>query len=79
VDHTYVRRDPAHDLADHRPEGGVVDRELVVLDHDELGQRTGLREAGLLEDVVGTVRLADVVVLLVDRLLTHDRADHDRG
>ena len=79
VEVAVVRRDCAHDVASHRPEGGVPDRELVVLDQHELGQSAGLGEAGLLEDLVGAVRLADVVVLVVDRLLADSRADHDRG
>jgi hypothetical protein len=50
---------------------------VTALDHDDLGQPPGLGETGLLEDLVGPPRLTDVV-LLVERLLTDARADHDR-
>ena len=35
--------------------------ERLALDHDDLGQRGRLREPSLLEDLVGAMRLADVV------------------
>ena len=39
----------------------VVDRERLALDEHELRLRVGLAEAGLLEDLVGLVCLADVL------------------
>ena len=56
--------------------------ELLALDEHDLRLRVGL-EAGLLENLVGLVGLADVGVLLVD-LLRADRAsdgdgDHDES
>ena len=39
------------------------DRERLALDEHELRLRVGLAEAGLLEDLVGAMRLADVRVL----------------
>ena len=52
---------------------------MPVLHDDDLGQAIGLYEAGLLEDLIGPVGLADrVVVGLIDRLGADCRSDHDR-
>jgi hypothetical protein len=56
---------------------------VLALDEHDLSQRAGLFEAGLLEDLVGLVRLAGVAVGLVDLLQTgahpeHDSGDHER-
>src|SRR2546430_732700 len=60
---------PAAPIEPHRSaEGAVLDRERLALDEHELRLRVGLAEAGLLEDLVGAVRLADVRVLRADRL-----------
>ena len=53
-------RDRPGDVRDRSAEGAVLDRERLALDEHELRLRVGLAEAGLLEDLVGAMRLADV-------------------
>jgi len=56
-------RDRLGDVSDRSAEGTALDRERLALDEHELRLGVGLLEAGLLEDLVGAVRLADVLIL----------------
>ena len=62
------RRDRGPDVGNRGAESTASDRERLALDEHELRLRVGLAEAGLLEDLVGAVCLADVLVLRADRL-----------
>ena len=68
------RDDVVHDGA----EGGRLRGESLALDEDDLRLRVGL-EAGVPQDVVGAVRLADVGVVLVDLLRADRLPDHQGG
>jgi hypothetical protein len=57
-------------VADDRAERRIGGLELRALDHDDLALRLGL-EAGVVEDLVGAVGLADVLVLGGHRLHAH--------
>ena len=66
-----VRLDRTDDVADGGPKGRAVDRLPLALDQHELGLRSPLRE-GFLQDLIGSVRLSDAGVVLVDLLQADD-------
>src|SRR3954454_2482715 len=63
-----VGRDRAGDVVDRGAERRAVHRLRLALNEHDLGLRIGLSEAGLLQDVVGVMRLPDVCVLKLDRV-----------
>ena len=70
------RGDRADDIADDGAELRRVRGERLALNEHDLGLRIGL-EAGVAQDVVRAMRLADVRVLLVDLLRTDLHADRE--
>src|SRR5207248_11368448 len=63
-----ARRGRGGYVCDRSAERSALERGRRALDEHELRLRVGLAEAGLLEDLVGAMCLADVLILRADRL-----------